>query len=105
MQKLDSLMTPAEVAERLRVSSKTILRLVQDGSLPAIRLKRAIRIPEDVVEEFIKNSLIDPEQKDEIWDDEEKPKKGRFSLQGVIKGGDPIPEEAIDEVIKEWERE
>lgn len=105
MQKLDNLMTPAEVAERLRVSSKTILRLVQDGSLPAIKLKRTIRIPEVVVEEFIKNSLIDPEQKDEIWDDEEKPKKGRFSLQGVIKGGDPIPEEAIDEVIKEWERE
>ena len=104
MQKLENLMTPAEVAERLKVSSKTILRLVQDGSLPAIKLKRAIRIPEDVVEEFIKNSLIDPEQKEAMWDDEEKPKKGRFSLQGIIKFGDPIPEEAIDEVIKEWER-
>jgi len=105
MQKLDCLMTPAEVAERLRVSSKTILRLVQDGSLPAIKLKRAIRIPEDAVEEFIRNSLIEQEKENEIWNDEEKPKKGRFSLQGIIKGGDPIPEEAIDEVIKEWERE
>ena len=36
-----------------------------------------------------------------VWDDEEHLSKRRFSLQGIIKGGDP----AIDEVIKEWERE
>ena len=28
-----------------------------------------------------------------------------FSLEGMFTEGDPIPKEAIDEVIREWERE
>ena len=37
----------------------------------------------------------------EAWNDEERSKKSRFSLQGIFKGGEPIPEEDIDEAIKE----
>jgi len=107
MQKLENVMTPSEVAKRLHVSSKTIIRLVQDGSLPALKLKRAIRISESAVDEFIqrnyRESTIKADKK-EAWDDEEKPKKERFSLQGIFKGGEPIPEEAIDEAIKEWNK-
>lgn len=34
----------------------------------------------------------------------ERPKKERFSLIGRAKGGEPIPKEAIDEAIKEFNR-
>lgn len=37
----------------------------------------------------------------EAWNDEERSKKGRFSLQGIFKGGEPVSEEDIDEAIKE----
>lgn len=33
---------------------------------------------------------------------EEQPKKERFSLRGRAKGGKPIPKEAIDEAIREF---
>lgn len=41
----DTLLTVDEVAERLGVSRATVYRNVNSGSLPAIKLDRAIRIP------------------------------------------------------------
>ena len=38
-------LTCAEVAERLRISKKSVYRLVRRGELPALRFGRAIRIP------------------------------------------------------------
>lgn len=39
-------LTPAEVAEHLRVSSDTVLRLIERGDLPALRVsERIYRIP------------------------------------------------------------
>ncbi len=46
-------LTPAEAAEELRVSSDTILRLINSGELPAIRVSaRVIRIPKPAFEFF-----------------------------------------------------
>jgi excisionase family DNA binding protein len=46
-------LTPAEAAAELRVSSDTILRLINSGELPAIRIsQRIIRIPRPAFEFF-----------------------------------------------------
>jgi excisionase family DNA binding protein len=44
--RLPRLLTVAEVAEGLRVSSKTIRRMIADGQLQAITVRHAIRISE-----------------------------------------------------------
>ena len=42
-------LTPAEVAEQLRVSSMTVYRLIKSGELRAARIGKSFRIlPEDV---------------------------------------------------------
>jgi excisionase family DNA binding protein len=45
----------SEVAERLRVSQKTVPRLIETGELPAVRLGRkgAIRVDEAELEAFL----------------------------------------------------
>lgn len=40
----DDLMTRAEVAQHLRVSDRTVSRLIRTGQLPAARIGRAVRI-------------------------------------------------------------
>lgn len=43
------LLTPAEVAEQLRVSTMTVRRLIAAGDLPAYRFGRQVRIePSDL---------------------------------------------------------
>ena len=45
--------TPTEVAEMLKISSTTVMKLIHDGSLPAIRVsERIYRIPEAALERF-----------------------------------------------------
>jgi excisionase family DNA binding protein len=45
--------TVAEVADQLRVSNMTVYRLVQAGSLPAVRIGRSYRIREDDVDRYL----------------------------------------------------
>lgn len=45
--------TVAEVASLLRVSNMTVYRLVQAGSLPAVRVGRSYRIREDDVDRYL----------------------------------------------------
>jgi excisionase family DNA binding protein len=40
----DDLLTRAEVAQYLRVSGRTVSRLIREGKLPAARIGRAVRI-------------------------------------------------------------
>jgi excisionase family DNA binding protein len=40
----DGLLTRAEVAQYLRVSERTVSRLIRAGQLPAVRIGRAVRI-------------------------------------------------------------
>ena len=45
--------TVAEVASLLRVSNMTVYRLVQAGSIPAVRVGRSYRIREDDVDKYL----------------------------------------------------
>jgi excisionase family DNA binding protein len=51
----DRLLTAQEVATILSVSVRTIRRLIADGTLPAVRIGRTVRISHDAVAQ-----LIDP---------------------------------------------
>lgn len=45
--------TVAEVADRLRVSTMTVYRLIQSGDLPAARIGKSYRLREHDVEAFL----------------------------------------------------
>ena len=52
-------LTVAEVASIMRVSKMTVYRLVHSGDLPAVRVGRSFRVPEDAVHEYLRQSYID----------------------------------------------
>ncbi len=47
------LYTIGEVAESLGVSSRTVRRLIDEGALPVVWVRRAKRIPIDAVDAFL----------------------------------------------------
>jgi excisionase family DNA binding protein len=47
------LLTVAEVADLLRVSSMTVYRLIKAGDLPAVRIGKSFRLREDDVDAFL----------------------------------------------------
>jgi excisionase family DNA binding protein len=51
-------LTVAEVARVMRVSKMTVYRLVHSGELPAVRFGRSFRVPEDVVNEYLRKSFF-----------------------------------------------
>jgi excisionase family DNA binding protein len=53
---LRQFLTVPETAERLRVSPKTIYRLVWNGQLPALRIGSQIRIDERELEGWLNGS-------------------------------------------------
>lgn len=63
------------------------------NQLSAIRLKTVNQFLFDMIKQEV----------DSAWELKalEQPKKERFSLRGRAKGGEPIPEEDIDEAIRE----
>lgn len=46
-------LTVAEVAEVMRLSRMTVYRFVQRGDLPAVRVGRSYRVPEDALERYL----------------------------------------------------
>jgi excisionase family DNA binding protein len=52
-------LTVAEVAELMRVSKMTVYRLVHNGELPAVRVGRSFRVPEDAVDAYLRGSYFD----------------------------------------------
>lgn len=50
-------LTVAEVAETMRVSRMTVYRLAQSGALPAVRVGRSYRVPEDALEAYLTRSV------------------------------------------------
>jgi excisionase family DNA binding protein len=53
MQKALPLLTVDDIAERLRVSTRTVRRWIDDGTLPVLRLGRAVRIEERDLQFFL----------------------------------------------------
>lgn len=51
-----SFMTVAEVAALMRVSKMTVYRLVHSGELPAVRVGRSFRVPEQAVNDYLRES-------------------------------------------------
>ncbi|MBB1245867.1 MULTISPECIES: helix-turn-helix domain-containing protein [Streptomyces] len=51
-------LTVAEVAAVMRVSKMTVYRLVHSGHLPAIRVGRSFRVPENAVHEYLRQSYV-----------------------------------------------
>ena len=46
------LMTIPEVAEHLRVSTRTVRRMTRSGELEAVKIRRSVRVPATAVEEL-----------------------------------------------------
>jgi excisionase family DNA binding protein len=51
-------LTVAEVAAAMRVSKMTVYRLVHAGELPAARVGRSFRVPEEAVNEYLRKSYF-----------------------------------------------
>jgi excisionase family DNA binding protein len=51
-------LTVAEVAAAMRVSKMTVYRLVHSGELPAVRVGRSFRVPEDAVQTYLRESFF-----------------------------------------------
>lgn len=54
------LLTVTEVAKNFRVSKMTVYRLIEHGELPAARIGRSLRIPEQAVRAYLEQAT--PEQ-------------------------------------------
>jgi excisionase family DNA binding protein len=52
-------LTVAEVASLMRVSKMTVYRLVHAGGLPAVRVGRSFRVPEQAVHEYLRDAYYD----------------------------------------------
>ena len=50
-----NLLTISDVAKRLRVSTKTIYRLINEGSLIPIKIRRNTRIDEMALNEYLQS--------------------------------------------------
>ncbi len=51
-------LTVAEVAAAMRVSKMTVYRLVHAGELPAVRVGRSFRVPEQAVHDYLQAAYI-----------------------------------------------
>ena len=52
-------LTVAEVASVMRVSKMTVYRLVHHGELPAVRVGRSFRVPEQAVHDYLRDSFVE----------------------------------------------
>jgi len=52
-------LTVAEVASLMRVSKMTVYRLVHGGTLPAVRVGRSFRVPEQAVHDYLASSMFE----------------------------------------------
>jgi excisionase family DNA binding protein len=52
-------LTVAEVASVMRVSKMTVYRLVHSGELPAVRVGRSFRVPDQAVHDYLRAAYIE----------------------------------------------
>ena len=55
-------LTVAEVADAMRVSRMTVYRLVHSGELPAVRVGKSFRVPQDALTTYLSTSVIEGDQ-------------------------------------------
>jgi excisionase family DNA binding protein len=56
----ERLLTAAEVADDLRVSTMTVYRLIRRGDLPAVRVGRNYRVRVADLESYLAEQVVDP---------------------------------------------
>lgn len=56
----ETLLTAAEVADQLRVSTMTIYRLIRSGELPAVRVGRNYRVRAGDLASYLDAQVVDP---------------------------------------------
>lgn len=56
----ETLLTAAEVADLLRVSTMTIYRLIRSGELPAVRVGRNYRVRRAELDAYLEAQVVDP---------------------------------------------
>lgn len=56
----ERLLTAAEVADQLRVSTMTIYRLIRSGELPAVRVGRNYRVRENDLAVYLDAQVVEP---------------------------------------------
>lgn len=61
----EHMLTAAEVAERLRVSTMTVYRLIRGGELPAVRVGRNYRVRRADLEAYLESQVVDPKNLDD----------------------------------------
>lgn len=59
---MDELLTVAEVAELLRVSTMTVYRLIRSGELPAVRVGRNYRVRRGALDTYLEEQVVEPQQ-------------------------------------------
>lgn len=59
-------LTVAEVADAMRVSNMTVYRILRSGELPAVRVGRSYRVPEEALEDYLATHTVSPEQSDQV---------------------------------------
>ncbi len=61
------LLTPREVAARLRVSLRTVYLWLEEGRLPAVRLsERVTRVPSEAVDAFVREATVPPQARTQL---------------------------------------
>ncbi len=59
-----TLLTVAEVADLLRVSTMTVYRLIRGGELAAVRVGRSYRVRQADLESYLHSQVVDPSTMD-----------------------------------------
>ncbi len=54
-------MTPKEVADWLKVTDQAVYKWIREGRLDSYRFGRAVRVPRESVEQFVRESRTTPE--------------------------------------------
>jgi excisionase family DNA binding protein len=62
----ETLLTAAEVADQLRVSTMTIYRLIRSGELPAVRVGRNYRVRRSELDAYLESQVVDPADLDGV---------------------------------------
>lgn len=57
---MDELLTVREVAERLKLTEKSVRRYISEGKLPAVKLGRVLRVREADLETFVEERQVRP---------------------------------------------
>ena len=55
----ESFLTVAEVAELLKLNQQTVRNWIDQGSLPAVRVGRSFRVPEQAVHDYLEGSFVE----------------------------------------------